>query len=98
MLAFRYWRVVGNDHTIRIGGLVLDLLRQPGGWSNAGRRVEVRLNLDGRTVSHAERRLLTRRIELDPARQRSLETAKPILRDGGELNTSGRITGTLELR
>jgi transposase len=84
VLAFRYRRVVANDHTVRIGGLVLDLPRQAGGRSYAGRRVDVRLHLDGRlTVSHAERRLLTTRLELDPARLRSLETAKPVLRSAG---------------
>ena len=31
VLAFRYRRVVANDHTIRIGGMVLDLPRMPGG-------------------------------------------------------------------
>lgn len=84
VLAFRYRRVVANDHTVRIGGLALDLPRQSGGRSFAGRRVDVRLHLDGRlTVSHAERRLLTTRIELDPARLRSLESAKPVLRSPG---------------
>jgi transposase len=78
VLAFRYRRVVANDHTIRIGGLVLDLPRLAGGRGYAGRRVDVRL-----TVTHAERRLLARRIELDPARLRSLETAKPVLRSAG---------------
>jgi transposase len=80
VLAFRYRRVVANDHTIRIGGMVVDLPRLPGGHGYAGRRVEVSLRLDGRfVVSDGERRLLVRRTALDPARLRSLETARPVL-------------------
>ena len=78
VLAFRYRRVVANDHTIRIGGMVLDLPRLPGGRGYAGHRVEVSLRLDGRlVVSDGERRLLVRRTALDPARLRSLETRPP---------------------
>ena len=80
VLAFRYRRVVANDHTIRIGGLVLDLPRLAGGRGYAGRRVEVSLRLDGRlVVRDGERRLLVRRTPLDPARLRSLETARAVL-------------------
>ena len=80
VLAFRYRRVVANDHTIRIGGMVLDLPRLPGGRGYAGHRVEVSLRLDGRlVVSDGERCLLIRRTALDPARLRSLETARPVL-------------------
>ena len=81
VLAFRYRRVVADDHTIRIGRMVLDL---PGGRGYAGRRVEVSLRLDGRlVVSDGERRLLVRRTALDPARLRSLETARPVLDAAG---------------
>ena len=80
VLAFRYRRVVANDHTIRVGGIVLDLPRFAGGHGYAGRRVEVSLRLDGRlVVSDGERRLLVRRTALDPTRLRSLETARPVL-------------------
>jgi len=82
VLCFRYRRVVANDHTVRIGGLVLDLPRQAGGRSYAGRRVDVRLHLDSRiTVHDGGRLLLTRSIELDPAGLRSLESARPVLRE-----------------
>jgi transposase len=79
LLGFRYRRVVANDHTVRIGGLVLDLPRVAG-RGYAGRRVEVSLRLDGRVVvSDGERRLLVIRTPLDPTRLRSLETARPVL-------------------
>jgi hypothetical protein len=79
VLAFRYSRVVANDHTIRVGGLVLDLPAvERRGY--AGRRVEVSLRLDGRlVVSDGRRRLLVTRPTLDPARLRSLETARAAL-------------------
>lgn len=81
---FRYRRVVANDHTIRIGGLVLDLPRLRGGWGYAGRRVAVQLRLDGRlVVSDRGQRLLSVRTELDPARLRSLEVARPVLTESG---------------
>ncbi len=81
---FRYRRVVANDHTIRIGGLVLDLPRLSGGRGYAGRRVEVQLRLDGRLiVSDRGEPLLSVRTELDPARLRSLEVARPVLADSG---------------
>ena len=79
VLAFRYRRVVANDHTVRIGGLVLDLPRvDRRGY--AGRRVELSLRLDGRLiVSDRGRRLLVSRPGLDPARLRSLENARVVL-------------------
>jgi transposase len=84
VLAFRYRRVVAHDHTVRIGGIVLDLPPGPGGRGYAGRRVEVSLRLDGRlVVSDAGRRLLIRRTALDPSRLRGLEAAPAVLRVAG---------------
>ncbi len=84
ILCFRYRRVVANDHTVRIGGLVLDLPRLPGGRGYARRRVDVRLHLDGRiTVCDGERVLLEVSVVLDPARLRSLEAARPALCSAG---------------
>lgn len=75
--AFRYDRVVANDATVRIGGLVLDIPRQPGGRSLAGRRVEVRMELDGRlVVADGARELLVTRVPMDPGRLRDLEGAR----------------------
>jgi hypothetical protein len=79
VLSFRYRRVVANDHTVRVGGLVLDLPRV-GGRGYAGRRVEVSLRLDGRlVVSDGGRRLLVCRAPVHPARLRSLESARAVL-------------------
>lgn len=72
--AFRYERVVANDATVRIGGVVLDLPRQKGGRSLAGKRVEVRLELDGRlVVADGSQQLLTTATNMDPGRLRDLE-------------------------
>lgn len=75
--AFRYERIVANDATVRIGGTVLDLPRQRGGRSLAGRSVEVRLELDGRiVVADGPRVLLVAATDLDPGRLRDLERAR----------------------
>ncbi|MFN8623232.1 MAG: hypothetical protein U0869_21040 [Chloroflexota bacterium] len=75
--AFRYERVIANDATVRIGGMVLDIPRQPGGRSLAGRRVEVRMELDGRlVVADGPRELLATRVPMDPGRLRDLEGAR----------------------
>jgi transposase len=75
--AFRYERVIANDATVRIGGLVLDLPRQPGGRSLAGKRVEVRLELDGRiVVADGSRVLLAVEGPMDPGRLRDLESGR----------------------
>jgi transposase len=77
VLCFRYRRVVANDATVRIGGMVLDLPRQPGGRSLAGRRVDVRLRLDCRiVVSLVDRQLLVTGPVTDQARLRDLERAR----------------------
>jgi hypothetical protein len=75
--AFRYERVIANDATVRIGGLVLDVPRQKGGRSLAGKRVEVRLELEGRiVVADGARELLVTRSPLDPGRLRDLEKGR----------------------
>ena len=48
--AFRWWRVVGNDNTVRVEGAVLQLPPTHGGRGLVGRRVEVELHLDGRLI------------------------------------------------
>jgi len=76
VLCFRYARVVANDHTVRVGGLVLQLPALPKGRGYAGRRVEVQLRLDGRLlVLHQGECLLVSHAPQDPARLRSLTSA-----------------------
>jgi transposase len=91
--AFRYQRVVANDATVRIGGLVLDLPRQPGGRSLAGRRVEVRLGLDGRLiVTDGSRELLSTLAPMDTDRLRDLEKARftlPMASPSGDRAAAG---------
>jgi hypothetical protein len=48
--AFRWRRTVGNDNTVRLEGAVLQLPPARAGRSLAGRRVELQLRLDGRTL------------------------------------------------
>jgi len=75
--AFRYERVIANDATVRIGGLVLDVPRQKHGRSLAGKRVQVRLELDGRiVVADGARRLLVTDGPMEPGRLRDLESAR----------------------
>jgi transposase len=47
IISFRYRSVVGNDNSVRIGGLILDLPPGPHRCSYAKARVEVRQLLDG---------------------------------------------------
>jgi len=47
ILSFRYRSVVGNDNSVRIGGLLIDLPPGPQGRSYAKAEVEVRQLLDG---------------------------------------------------
>jgi hypothetical protein len=78
--AFHFRRVVALDHTVRVGGLVLQLPPLPGRRGYAGRRVDVQLRLDGSLhVVLGERTLLVAHPDLDPARLRSLERARPAL-------------------
>jgi transposase len=47
IISFRYRSTVGNDNTVRIGGLVLDIAPGPNRRSYAKAKVEVRQLLDG---------------------------------------------------
>jgi len=59
-ISFRYRSVVGNDNSVRIGGLVLDLPPGPHQRSYAKAEVEVRQLLDGSWKVYHEDRLLAR--------------------------------------
>jgi hypothetical protein len=78
--AFHYRRVVANDHTVRVGGFVLQLPPLSGRRGYAGRQVDVQLRLDGSLhVVLGGHTLLVTYPDLDPARLRSLERARPSL-------------------
>lgn len=47
LISFRYTATVGNDNTVRLGGLTLDIPAGPHGRSYAKAKVEVRQFLDG---------------------------------------------------
>lgn len=76
VFAFHYRRVVANDHTIRVGGLALQLPALRGRTGYARRRVDVSVRLDGRiVVTDRGDTLLETEPILDAARLRSLESA-----------------------
>ena len=71
--AFRWWRVVGNDNTVRVEGAILQLSPTHGGRGLAGRRVEVELHLDGRLlVVDRGRTLLVLPVSPDPGQLRGI--------------------------
>jgi len=60
LISFRYRSVVGNDNSVRIGGLLLDLPPGPNRRSYAKTQVEVRQLLDGSWRVYYEDRLIAR--------------------------------------
>ena len=76
--AFRWWRVVGNDNTVRVEGAVMQLPATHGGRGLTGRRVEVELHLDGRLlVVDRGRVLLVLSAPADPRRLRGVSLVDP---------------------
>lgn len=76
VFALHYRRLVANDHTVRIGGLALQLPALRGRRGYAGRRVDVQVRLDGHiVVKDGDLCLLETEPVLDAARLRSLEEA-----------------------
>jgi hypothetical protein len=59
IISFRYRSVVGNDNTVRIGGLMIDLPPGPKRRSYAKAQVEVRQLLDGSWRVYYQNQLLT---------------------------------------
>ncbi len=60
ILSFRYTSVVGNDNTVRIGGLLLDVPPGPNRRSYAKAKVEVRQLLNGSWRIYYKDQLLTK--------------------------------------
>jgi transposase len=60
LISFRYRSVVGNDNSVRIGGLILDLPPGPHQRSYAKAQVEVRQLLDGSWRVYCQDQLIAR--------------------------------------
>jgi hypothetical protein len=86
VLVFKYRRKVAKDHTIRLGGRVLQLPRRATGAANyAGKIVEVHEALDGSIVAFdGERRLAAMVAPRDPGQLRTHNDPRvdPSLRPG----------------
>lgn len=75
--SLRYRRVVAHDGTVRAGATILQLAARPDHRSQAGRRVELQLRLDGRLVVwDGQRVLLTTPAPADPVQLRALAAAR----------------------
>lgn len=81
IISFRYRSVVGNDNSVRIGGLILDLPPGPHGRSYAKTQVEVRQLLDGSWRVYSQDHLL--------ARHPSTELRDPVRALGHERRIKG---------
>jgi transposase len=75
--SLRYRRIVAHDGTVRAGATILQLAARAGHRSQAGRRVELQLRLDGRLVVwDGKHVLLTTPAPADPVQLRALEAAR----------------------
>ncbi len=78
VLVFKYTRKVAKDHTVTLGGRVLQLPRGATGAANyAGKRVEVHVALDGSLVAYdGQRRLAVAAAPADPVQLRTAAAAR----------------------
>ncbi len=78
ILVFKYLRKVARDHTITLGGQVLQLPRGATGLANyAGKRVEVHVALDGSIVAYdGSRRLAAVAAPADPVQLRASDARR----------------------
>ena len=67
LLSLCYRATVGNDNTVRLDGMVIDLPPGPQGRSYARQRVEVRQLLDGRWRVYLDRQVLAESPATEPA-------------------------------
>jgi hypothetical protein len=73
----KYRRVVARANTVRAGATILQLPARSDGRTNAGRRVELQLRLDGRLVVwDGQRTVLVRPAPADPVQLRALQHAR----------------------
>ncbi len=73
-ISFRYQAVVGNDNTVRLGGMLIDIPEGPGQRGYTKARVEVRQFLDGSWRVYYKDRLIA---QTDPTSLREPIRAKP---------------------
>jgi len=73
-ISFRYQAVVGNDNTVRLGGMFIDIPQGPGQKGYAKARVEVRQLLDGSWRVYYKDRLIA---QTDPTPLKEPIRAKP---------------------
>jgi len=86
----KYRRVVARDNTVRAGATILQLPARSGGRSNAGRRVELQLRLDGRLVVwDGQRTVVVQPAPADPVQLRALHQAR------AELGSTAPSIGSL---
>jgi transposase len=86
----KYRRVVARDNTVRAGATILQLPARSGGRTNAGRRVELQLRLDGRLVVwDGQRTVLVQPAPADPVQLRALHHAR------AELGSTAPSLGSL---
>lgn len=73
-ISFRYQAAVGNDNTVRLGGMLIDIPEGPGQRGYAKARVEVRQLLDGSWRVYYKDRLIA---QTDPTPLKEPIRAKP---------------------
>jgi transposase len=73
-ISFRYQAVVGNDNTVRLGGMLIDIPEGPGQRGYAKARVEARQLLDGSWRVYYKDRLIA---QTDPTPLKEPIRAKP---------------------
>ncbi|MBW2002868.1 MAG: ISNCY family transposase [Deltaproteobacteria bacterium] len=73
-ISFRYQAVVGNDNTVRLGGMVIDIPEGPGQRGYAKAKVEVRQLLDGSWRVYYKNKLIA---QTDPTPLKEPIRAKP---------------------
>ena len=82
-ISFCYQAVVGNDNTVRLGGMLIDIPEGPGKRGYAKARVEARQLLDGswrvyykeRLIAHTEPTPLKEPIRAKPRRRSNVRAA-----------------------
>lgn len=75
LFCFKYRRVVGNDHTVRLRSHVIDIPPQPHRLSFAKVEVELREYFDGRVQVHYQDRCLAKSLVTEPTAAYRVDTS-----------------------